>query len=185
MYKRMVLLFMNAVLLVSLCGCSHENNEKPIYYVQADYPMYETLNELFNEATHVIYGCITDVSNEMLSYSIPPSESDKEPTTVYTLDIQHCYKGETSSNIFYIRQFGGENDEKIVIYPDEPRLTLGDKYVLFLGGNCVDENTAWLLNPHQSAYCVSNNEKFIDVGGKGFLLDFETLSMLETAEQES
>lgn len=181
MFKKLALLIMIVVLLGSLLGCNHEPNEKTIYYGHADYPVYESTSELFNEATHVIFGRITNISNEMLSYKIPPSESDKEPTTVYTVEIQQCYKGETSSDIFYIRQFGGESDTAIYIYPDEPQLTLGDEYILFLGGNCVDENTAWLLNSQQSAYLVSESEEIIDMGGNGFLLNFAALSALEEA----
>ena len=179
--RRIFALLLVVALIALLCGCQADTGEKSVYYRHADYPIYDTFNELFSQATHVIYGRITDISQEMLSYSISHSELDKEPTTVYTVEILQHYKGEISSNIFYIRQFGGETDTAVYIYPDEPQLVLGDNYILFLGGNCIDENTAWLLNAHQSVYLVSENKEIIDVGGKGFPFSFSALPKPEDA----
>ncbi|MDE6420088.1 MAG: hypothetical protein K2K87_06135 [Lachnospiraceae bacterium] len=144
--------------VLGACGknVSEPENEKTITMIHAEYPSYDTAQELVDEADLVFSGTIESVSYEMLDVR---AESEKDsvadldqsysiPYTIYKVKVDSIYKGSSEESYISIKCPGGEADEYIV--EGAAALQEGERYLLLIK---IFENTyPSLLNAEQSAY---------------------------------
>lgn len=130
--------------------------------ISADYPIYDSLEELAGKADTIIKGKITGFTYKDLNVT-EESQSDDErlnpggekdnsviPYTVFTVEIEEVYKGTVrEKDTIQIKTLGGIAGDTEYFLEDsgETGLEEGKKYVLFL--ETYSNSPASLLNPIQ------------------------------------
>ncbi len=157
--------FRIAILVIAGCvfgacgkNATESENEKMITMIYAEYPSYDTAQELVDEADLVFSGTIESVSYEMLDVR---AESEKDsvtdldqsyriPYTIYKVKVDSIYKGSSEESDISIKCPGGEADDNQYIVEGVVTLQEGERYLLLAK---IFENTyPSLLNAAQSAY---------------------------------
>ncbi len=133
--------------------------------ISADYPRYNSLENLVDKADTIINGKVIGFTYSELNitqenqsddeYFNPGGEKDNStiPYTVFTVEIEKTYKGNVRENdTIQIKTLGGivGNTEYVLESTEDTRLEEGKKYVLFL--ETYDDSPASLLNPTQASY---------------------------------
>lgn len=152
-----------------------ETMEKVI--ISADYPNYETLENLVDRADTIIKGKIIDftyseldITQEVNSddeYLNPGGEIDDSttPYTIYTIEIEKAYRGDYAENdVIEVKQPGGilGNVEYVLEDSIDAKLEKEHKYVFFL--ETYADSPASLLNPSQASYEYDDNDDIITKG---------------------
>ena len=153
--------------------------EVEIIWVSADYPHYNSVEDLLYTATDVIRGEVLDSRTEWLDIRIPPEmvpevwetmgiEDDGEGFyvlhTIYRVRVLEVFYGALEvGEIVEIRQEGGALDNTIVYVHQYLDLPQGDELVFFLLESILDL-PFMLLNPTQSVYRVSGDRLMGDNG---------------------
>jgi len=120
-----------------------ETKEKPQYtsILKAQYPYYETAEEIVDKADLVFSGTVENSScifdNDM-AY------------TVYEIKLEKMYKGDVQEDTVYLRCMGGIWGDTEYILEDAPEILIGEKY-LFLAAT-FENAYPTLLNLDQSIY---------------------------------
>jgi hypothetical protein len=133
--------------------------------ISADYPKYDSLENLVDKADTIIKGKITGFTytelnvaqenqsdNELLN---PGGEKDSStiPYTVYDVEIEKTYKGTVKEkDTIQIKTLGGiiGDTEYVLEDSSDTGLEEGKQYVLFL--ETYSDSPASLLNPAQASY---------------------------------
>ena len=161
MKKRIsIVMLMLTICILGACGKegSVSDNEKPVTVIHAEYPLYDTAQELVGEADLVFSGTVESISYEMLDVRTDTgedsvtglSQSQKIPYTIYEVKVDSIYKGDSSETYISIKCPGGEADDSQYIVEGGTILQEGESY-LFL--TKTYENTyPSLLNATQSTY---------------------------------
>ncbi len=161
MKKRIsIVMLMLTICILGACGkeTSVSDNEKPVTVIHAEYPLYDTAQELVGEADLVFSGTIESVSYEMLDVRTDTgedsvtglSQSQKIPYTVYEVKVDSIYKGDSSETYISIKCPGGETDDSQYIVEGGTFLQEGESY-LFLTKTYKNTYPS-LLNATQSTY---------------------------------
>lgn len=148
--------------------------------ISADYPKYDTLENLVNRADTIVKGKIIDFKYSELNitqevntddeYLNPGGEMDDSttPYTIYMIEIEKAYKGKyTENDVIEVKQLGGisGNVEYILEESIDPKLEKEHNYVFFL--ETYSDSPASLLNPLQASYEYDENDNIINrVHGK-------------------
>lgn len=142
--------------------------------ISADYPKYDTLENLVDRADTIVKGKIIDFTYSNLNitqevdsdneYLNPGGEIDHSttPYTVYTIEIEKAYKGDYAENdVIEIKQLGGiiGNIEYVLEDNIDAKLEKEHKYVFFL--ETYTDSPASLLNPLQASYEYDENDNII------------------------
>ncbi|MFI7705403.1 hypothetical protein [Nonomuraea sp. NPDC049480] len=159
------------VAAVFATGCSA--GEKTIIY-EADYPVYESADALFDRATLVVEGRVTGqprVLQQTEELPEDPQETDPQlnpnagapaqakarteepPTviTVYSVEVLKVFKGEAKpGQIVEVKELGGELDGVTYKEVDLVPLRTEQGYTMFL--ETYPDSPAALLNPQQGKY---------------------------------
>lgn len=166
-----------AICVLGACGkdAIEPEDETMITIIHAEYPLYDTAQELVDEADLVFSGTVESVSYEMLDVR---AESGKDsvtgldqshciPYTIYQVKVDLLYKGSSDEDFIYIKCPGGEADENQYVVEGAVTLQEGGVY-LFLTKSF--ENTyPSLLNAAQSAYDM-NEPNTLNEGQNGIKL---------------
>lgn len=157
--------FRIAILVIAGCvlGACGKNvtepgNEKMITMIQAEYPSYDTAQELVDEADLVFSGTIESVSYEMLDVR---AEGEKDsvtdldqshciPYTIYKVKVDSIYKGSSDESYIRIKCPGGKADDNQYIVEGAVALQEGEQYLLLI--KSFENTYPSLLNAAQSAY---------------------------------
>ena len=133
--------------------------------ISADYPQYDSLENLVDRADTIIKGKIIGFTyselnvtqenqsdNELLN---PGGEKDNStiPYTVFTVEIEKTYKGTVNEkDTIEIKTLGGivGDTEYVLENSDDSRLEEAKKYVFFL--ETYSDSPASLLNSTQASY---------------------------------
>lgn len=166
--RRLAVVFGSAVLVA---GCSAE--ESVIIY-EAEYPVYQSADALFERATLVVEGRVTGeprVVKQQEELPIDPQETDpmlnpnagappqaavaeaEEPTviTVHSVEVLKVFKGEAKpGQIVGVKELGGQIDGVTYKMEDLVPLQTEQSYMLFL--ETYPDSPAALLNPEQAKY---------------------------------
>ncbi|MCI8634595.1 MAG: hypothetical protein HFJ05_03205 [Eubacterium sp.] len=150
--------------------------EKTVTVLQADYPKYNTAEELVEYSNLVFTGTVKNIEYQMIDVSTDkePDEDtgfvdDEEmPYTLYTIDVDKVYKGSIESSTIIVRRVGGifGSDEYIVENASE--IAKGKKY-LFVAKTYEDTYPS-LLNADQSSYDMDAPQTVIDAEEKEIML---------------
>ena len=151
--------------------------EFPLASVHADWPVYQTAEELVNAATNIYTGKITDISFDIIDYktgkSDPSNLSESRYRmlyTVYTIEVEKSYKGDNdqTEKLCLMGGVPGFNDEVqyqlarssglIDQYEGIPvlsfkhkKINIGESY-LFCTHRSITGNHDYVINPDQFAF---------------------------------
>jgi hypothetical protein len=117
----------------------------------ADWPIYGSLAELADAADVVVEGTVLDERREDVDIDLGPRD-DRMPMIVYRLEVERAYLGATAPGDVVevgVMDVAGAPTQ-------EPRLTVEDTYVLFLGQS-FDGRPRPLLNPFEAVYRVADD----------------------------
>lgn len=154
-------------------------HEKKVITVHADWPYYETLDEMADEADYIVYGkvkskryvmrCITNLGEVCLCED-PAHVCDSVATTIYEIEVLDSYGKKTPGDKVEFICLGGEIGGVIYqVIPQMPVLEIGGHYALFM-------NQYGMLSPIQGIFRLSDNGEF---SGGGFYLNFNILDNLK------
>ncbi len=180
-----IVMLMIVICALGACGKNAEvsENEKPVTVIHAEYPSYDTAQELVDEADLVFSGTVENITYEMLDVRSETgedsmtglSQSQSIPYTIYEVKVDSIYKGSSSETYISIKCPGGESDNEQYIVEGGAVLQEGEMY-LFL--TKTFENTyPSLLNVTQSAYNMNEPNALSAEEGKITLSDI--LDILE------
>lgn len=155
-----------------------DHGEKVIT-VHADWPYYETLEDLADEADYIVYGkveskryarrCIIS-GTEGCVCEDPTHDCDIIAATIYEIEVLDSFGKKTPGDKVEFICLGGEIDGVIYrVVPQMPELEIGGKYALFM-------NQYGMLSSIQGIFRLSDNGEF---SGGGFHLDFDILDNLK------
>ncbi len=163
-----------AICVLGACGkdVTEPEDETMITIIHAEYPSYDTAQELVDEADLVFSGTVESVSYEMLDVR---AESGKDsatgldqshciPYTIYQVKVDILYKGSSDEDFIYIKCPGGEADENQ--YVVEGAVTLQEAGAYLFLAKTFENTYPSLLNAAQSAYSMNEpNALNEDEGG--------------------
>ncbi len=161
-------------------------HEKKVITLHADWPYYETLDEMADEADYIVYG---KVKSKRCAWKCLKTQGEacmceepacEDPThvcdnsiavTIYEIEVLESYGKKTPGDKVEFICYGGEIDGVIYeVVCQMPVLEIGGKYALFM---TQDGN---MLSPIQGIFRLSDNGKF---SGGGFYLNFDILDNLK------
>lgn len=162
--------------------------EKKVYIGHADYPRFDSAEDLYNSADWIVQGKIIDQRVEVMSLRITDNseeddevlnpgvdiEDEKDVVTIHTVEIETVYKGELQKRTIEVMQLGGETNDAIYRFEGAPEFQIDNSYLLFLSKSIIVENAAWLLNDLQATYEV-HGDKIISSSIEGFSFTHEML----------
>lgn len=163
------ILLTGVTLILAACSSkanTAENAEGVVTTVHAEYPSYDTANDLVNAADLIFSGTVESISYEELNVRTESgkdsttglSSSDSIPYTIYEINVDTIYKGTAQEDTISIKVPGGEMDGNQYIVDEAPTISLGETY-LFL--TKTYENTyPSLLNATQATYDLNAPEAY-------------------------
>lgn len=168
------ILICSAVVIFGIFFVTRNSETMEKVTISADYPKYDTLENLVDRADTIIKGKIIDFTYRNLNitqevnsddeYLNPGGEIDDSttPYTVYTIKIEKAYKGDYAENdVIEVKQLGGiiGNIEYALEDSIDAKLEKEHKYVFFL--ETYADSPASLLNPLQASYEYDENDNIV------------------------
>lgn len=138
---------------VSACG-------EPTEEYHADWPHYDTVDDLFSQADLVIEARVKD-GPQVHPLDIGEGESTAIIYSIFDLEVTKIYKGAVESGEkVKIKQEGGKHDGVNYVMPDMVFLVTGSSYLLFLATYPdLPGVPASMLNPTQGMYPLDESGK--------------------------
>ena len=166
-------LLAGVTLTLSACGSTantggNSQNIGVATTIHAEYPSYDTANDLVNSADLIFSGTVESISYEELNVRTESgtdsttglSSSHNIPYTIYEIKVDTIYKGTAQEDTISIKVPGGEMDGNQYVMDDAPAISLGETY-LFL--TKTYENTyPSLLNATQATYNINAPETYAE-----------------------
>ena len=142
--------------------------EKSVTVLQADYPKYNTAEELVRSSDLVFAGTVKNIEYQMIDVSTDkePDEdtgfvdNEKMPYTLYTVDVDKVYKGSIESSTIIIKRAGGSFGSDEYVVENASEIAKGKKY-LFVTETYEDTYPS-LLNADQSSYDMDTPQTIMD-----------------------
>lgn len=163
--------FFSCLLLVvclSLGACGKETseakNEGMVTSIHADYPVYDTAQELVESADLVFGGTVENITYETMDVRTESgvdsltglSESQGMPYTLYEIKVTEIYKGSVEGDTIIVKCLGGEVDGNIYVLDETSTISMGETY-LFLT-ETYENSYPSLLNATQASYDMNAPE---------------------------
>lgn len=163
--KISTLLLAFLVLVTTACSSTDHEVEPVTIVASADEPHYSSINTLSERADVIIKGKVIDTRVEEISHL---SERDSSSTneklnpggnhesisriyTVYTVEIEHAYKGNyDKGDTIEVKQLGGKIGNTTLVATEIVNITDENNYIFFL--ETYPKIPASLLNSIQSLY---------------------------------
>ena len=154
-----------AVMIAASAACSAQPPGSPSGTVtyRADYPSYQTLEDLAQRADLVVRGTVTSTRVAAINDAIQPTSSDPKANpggdtpastsvyTVYTISVTDVYKGAVpASKTIEVKDLGGTLNGVTYVSEDSVNFKPNKKYILFL--ETYPQSPAMLLNPVQASF---------------------------------
>ena len=154
--------------LVVMSDCSSNSNtaanENEVTVIQAEYPVYDTAEEIVNASDLVFSGTVTEINYESLNVKSETGadpetglvEATEIPYTIFDISIEQVYKGHVESNSISIKRPGGKMDGQVFAVEDASTIEVGETYLFITQ---TYENTyPSLLNVTQASFDMNNPE---------------------------
>ena len=143
--KKIIAGLLIAVLAIAGIGIGYKINqadasgeEKSVTVLQADYPQYNTAEELVESSNLVFTGTVKNIEYQMIDVGTGegPDEdtgfvdNEEIPYTLYTIDVDKVYKGSIDSSSIIVKRAGGSlGDDEYVV---EMRLRFQKGKIIYL-----------------------------------------------------
>lgn len=161
-----IILSLTVCLMLGACSkkASETTNKGITTSIHAEYPVYDTAQELVESADLVFSGSVENITYEILNTKSELgvdsltglSETQGIPYTLYEIKVTEVYKGNVKGDTITIKRPGGEYNGNKYILDDASDISLGETY-LFLTETY--ENTyPSLLNVTQASYDMNSPE---------------------------
>lgn len=165
MRKKDVLYMTTILLLLTACSQNPQpisQSPKNTVTIHADYPQYDTAQDLVNTADLVFSGTVKNLTYEMLDIRSETgadsmtglNQSQSFPYTLYEIEVTKVYKGTIDGDSITIKCLGGIFDETEYVVSNECNISLGETY-LFLT-ETYEHSYPSLLNVSQALYNMND-----------------------------
>ena len=164
MKKTLLVLLVLASVFI-LAGCSEDKYE---IFIRADYPYYNSIEELSDNSTNVIRARVVSNYAQRLDTALRPRNAREDTGAphapfyqnhiVTQIEVLEVFRGYLSvGDVVEMRQLGGTVGNRSYINPDLLNISVNDELVLFLFSFSDSVLPYILPNPVQSAYRFSDN----------------------------
>ena len=158
------------------CQADASEKEKSITVLQADYPEYNTAEELVESSDLVFTGTVKNIEYQMIDVSTDEGadedtgfvDDEKMPYTLYTIDVDKVYKGSIESSTIIVKRAGGSFGSDEYVLENASEIAKGKNY-LFVTETYEDTYPS-LLNADQSSYDMDAPQTAMDGEEKGIML---------------
>lgn len=178
-------------LLIVLCfilsACGKESNisknKGTVTVIHADYPCYNTAQELVDSADLAFTGSIENITYEELDIKTESGDdsltgfaaTQNIPYTIYEIKVKDVYKGNADNDTIYIKQPGGQIDDNVYVLEGISTISQGETY-LFLA-ETYETTYPSLLNATQALYNM-NTPEVVNEQGEGTITLSQILEIL-------
>ena len=154
-------------------------NENETTIIQAEYPVYDTAEEIVDASDLVFSGTVTEINYESLNVKSETGadsetglvEATEIPYTIFDISIEKVYKGNVESSLISIKRPGGKIDGASTIEVGETYLFITQTY----------ENAyPSLLNVTQASFDMSKPEVLNSEQGNARITLSEVLEYLDS-----
>lgn len=158
--KKLLFIFCGLIILF-LYGCTGKDERSSISYIYADYPEYDTADDLIDAADLIFSGTVKGIKYEMIDIRANPDIGENtginylNPYTVFQIDADHLYKGNITDSIICIKRPGGTFGNKTYVLDGEAPIAIGSTYLFFT--QTYPTSYPSLLNASQAAYDMNAN----------------------------
>lgn len=163
--KSVIVLILAITILLSACATTDDNSkvekESGVKQVvlSADYPVYDTAEDLVGAADFVFSGIVESITYESIDVSDAGNEaSDVEnaiPYTIYEIKVSKVYQGESTEDKVYIKCPGGRIGNTEYVLDSANPIIKGETY-LFLTKTYSNTYPS-LLNVTQALFNMSSS----------------------------
>ena len=153
-------------LMIGACGkeAGETKNEGITTSIHADYPVYDTAQDLVRAADLVFSGSVENVTYETLNTGTESgtdsvtglSEAQGIPYTLYKIKVDEVYKGTVEGDTVIVKIPGGELDGNRYVLDEASTISKGETY-LFLT-ETYENSYPSLLNATQASYDMNAPE---------------------------
>ncbi|CVI70612.1 hypothetical protein NDGK_01933 [Clostridiales bacterium CHKCI001] len=164
------------IMLISLCACGNvetarqtdvesSTQAEPTKQIMiADYPMYDTAQNLVDAADLVFTGKVENITYEMLDIKMesgPDSitgleEASSVPYTIFEIKVSNVYKGNVTDETIYLKRPGGNFDTIVYELEGATPINQGEEY-LFVA-QTFENFYPSLVNVDQAVYDLNAPE---------------------------
>ena len=180
------ILLMVTCLMMGACGkeANEAKNEGITTSIHAEYPVYDTAQDLVGAADLVFSGSIENVTYETLNARTESgtdsltglSEAQGIPYTLYEIKVAEVYKGTVEGDTVIVKIPGGELDGNMYVLDEASTISMGETY-LFLT-ETYENSYPSLLNATQASYDMNAPES-INEESNGAITLSQILEILE------
>ena len=163
--KKIIAGLLIAVLAIAGIGIGYKINqadasgeEKSVTVLQADYPQYNTAEELVESSNLVFTGTVKNIEYQMIDVGTGegPDEdtgfvdNEEIPYTLYTIDVDKVYKGSIDSSSIIVKRAGGSFGDEEYVVENASEISKGKNYLFVT--KIYEDTYPSLLNADQSSY---------------------------------
>ena len=141
MKKRAFMLVGILLISIVMSACSSNSksttNENETTIIQAEYPVYDTAEEIVDASDLVFSGTVTEINYESLNVKSETGadsetglvEATEIPYTIFDISIEKVYKGNVESSSISIKRPGGKIDGQFFVVEGASTIEVGETYL--------------------------------------------------------
>ena len=155
--RRFLILLAALIFVFLFSACKTDTGDKKIVVSNSLWPEY-TFEEACDEAARIIIGTVSSLNRTYVTRVMERPLSDGSYVelgyTVLNIEVEETLKGEHQDTIEYIQK-GCETEDRIFM-PDSFALSIGDRVLVFIGGNKLMLTPAFLLHIDEDNNVTTN-----------------------------
>lgn len=144
MKKRAFMLVGILLISIVMSACSSNSksttNENETTIIQAEYPVYDTAEEIVDASDLVFSGTVTEINYESLNVKSETGadsetglvEATEIPYTIFDISIEKVYKGNVESSSISIKRPGGKIDGQFFVVEGTSTIEVGETYLFII-----------------------------------------------------
>ncbi len=168
MKKRAFMLVGILLISIVMSACSSNSksttNENETTIIQAEYPVYDTAEEIVDASDLVFSGTVTEINYESLNVKSETGadsetglvEATEIPYTIFDISIEKVYKGNVESSSISIKRPGGKIDGQFFVVEGASTIEVGETYLFIT--QTYENAYPSLLNVTQASFDMSKPE---------------------------
>ena len=190
MKKRAFMLVGILLISIVMSACSSNSksttNENETTIIQAEYPVYDTAEEIVDASDLVFSGTVTEINYESLNVKSETGadsetglvEATEIPYTIFDISIEKVYKGNVESSSISIKRPGGKIDGQFFVVEGASTIEVGETYLFIT--QTYENAYPSLLNVTQASFDMSKPEVLNSEQGNARITLSEVLEYLDS-----